>query len=66
MLFDFDDANQSPVVFVEGLSNHQYYERKADVARYREAIEHLRDSALNPSDSVEYVTKIKTEVYETQ
>jgi transcriptional regulator with XRE-family HTH domain len=66
VLFDFDDANQSPVVFVEGLTNHQYYERKADVARYREAIEHLRDSALSPRDSVEYVKKIKTEVYETQ
>jgi transcriptional regulator with XRE-family HTH domain len=66
VLFEFDDPAQSPVVFVEGLINHQYYERSADVARYREAIDYLRDSALSPRDSVEYLKKIKTEVYETR
>jgi transcriptional regulator with XRE-family HTH domain len=52
VLFDFDDPDLSSVVFVEGLINHQYQERKADLDRYREAIESLRDSALSPRDSV--------------
>ncbi len=41
-----------PVVFVESLTNHAYQERKANVDRYREAVEHLRDAALSPRDSV--------------
>jgi hypothetical protein len=52
VLLDFDDPVLPPVVFVEGLINHQYHERKADLDRYREAVEYLRDSALSPRDSV--------------
>ena len=52
VLFEFEDnPSLSPVVFVEGLAGNQYIERAADIARYREAIEYLRDSALNPRDS---------------
>ena len=40
------------VVFVEGLTTNLYQERKADLDRYREAVEYLRDSALSPRDSV--------------
>jgi len=72
VLFEFDDtklspddAKLSPVVFVEGLTSHQYYERKADIDRYREAIEYLRDSALSPRDSVEYMTKLRIQLQET-
>jgi Domain of unknown function (DUF5753) len=63
VLFEFDDVTLPPVVFVEGLTSHQYYERYADTARYRETIEYLRDSAMNPRSSVDYIKKIKTEVY---
>lgn len=52
VLLDFDDPVLPPVVFVEGLINHQYHERKLDLERYREAVEYLRDSALSPRDSV--------------
>jgi transcriptional regulator with XRE-family HTH domain len=52
VLLEFEDPNLSPVVFVEGLTGNQYFERKAEIARYREAIEYLRDSALNPRDSL--------------
>lgn len=56
VLFEFaEDSNMSPVVFVEGLASHQYYERKADIVRYREALEYLRDAALSPRDSLERV-----------
>jgi transcriptional regulator with XRE-family HTH domain len=67
ILFEFaEDSNLAPVVFVEGLTGNQYLERRVDIARYREAIEYLRDSALSPRDSIEYVTNIKNHVHETQ
>jgi transcriptional regulator with XRE-family HTH domain len=51
VLLEFGDAVLSPVVFVEGLQNNQIFEKQAEVDRYREAIEHLRDSALTPHES---------------
>jgi transcriptional regulator with XRE-family HTH domain len=55
-LLEFTEPVLPPVVFVEGLAGSQYYERKIDVARYREAIESIRDSALSPRDSVQFMT----------
>jgi transcriptional regulator with XRE-family HTH domain len=60
VLLEFaEDSNLSPVVFIEGLAVNQYLERKDDVARYREAIELLRDSARNPRDSIQLVDEIR-------
>lgn len=58
-VLEFDDPLLSTVVFIESLVSHQYYERPDDVARYREAIENIRDSALSPRESVRYLAKIK-------
>jgi transcriptional regulator with XRE-family HTH domain len=52
VLAEFEEgSNLSPVVFVEALTGIQYLERRADIVRYREAVEYLRDSALSPRDS---------------
>lgn len=60
ILFEFDrETNQSPVVFVEGLTGNHYFERKAEVERYTEAIELLRDSALRPEDSVLRIDELR-------
>ncbi len=60
VLLDFDEeSNLSPVVFIEGLTGNQYIERKADIARYREAIESLRDSALSPRDSLSFMQELR-------
>lgn len=60
VLFEFRESpDLSPVVFVEGLTGNQYLERKADIVRYREAIEHLRDSAHRPSDSLSLMAEIR-------
>jgi transcriptional regulator with XRE-family HTH domain len=59
ILFEFDDENLSPVVFVEGLTGNRYLEKPIDVARYREALECLRDSALSPRDSVQILTRMQ-------
>ena len=56
VLLEFgEDSLMSPVVFVEGLTSNQYIQRVPDVARYREAIEYLRDAALTPRDSTKYI-----------
>jgi hypothetical protein len=60
VLLDFaEESNLSPVVFIEGLVSNQYFEKKADIARYRETIELLRDSALSPRDSVALVDEYR-------
>jgi transcriptional regulator with XRE-family HTH domain len=60
VLLEFEnEPNQSPVVFVEGLTGNQFLERKADIARYREAVEYLRDSALSPRDSIHHMDEAR-------
>jgi transcriptional regulator with XRE-family HTH domain len=62
VLLEFEaDSDLGPVVFVEGLSGNQYIERKADIARYRETIDYLRDRALNPRASIEFMAMVQEE-----
>jgi transcriptional regulator with XRE-family HTH domain len=58
-LLDFDDPALPSIVFVEGLTTNQIFERKSDIDRYREAVEHLRDSALSPRDSVTRISGMR-------
>lgn len=51
ILLEFEDPNLQPIIFLEGLTGIGYLERRDEIARYREAIEYLRDSALSPRDS---------------
>ena len=53
VLLEFGESVLPPTVYVEGLFDGRYYERPADLAQYREAIEHQRDSALSPRDSLQ-------------
>jgi len=52
VLLEFAEPNLPPVIYVEGLTGSRYIDREADVSRYREAVEQLCDSALNPRDSL--------------
>jgi len=56
-----EESQQRPVVFVEGLFHNRYFERPIEIARYREALDYLRDAALSPSDSTKLITKISNE-----
>ena len=58
-----EDLHQGPVVFVEGLYSNRYLERPAEVERYREAVEYLRDAALSIQDSASLITKIRSTHY---
>lgn len=57
--FDEEQQHQQPIVFVEGLTGNQYLEHKAHIARYREAIDYLRDAALSPDDSVSRIDEVR-------
>ncbi len=59
VVLDFADPGLSAVVFVEGLVNNQILEKRADVDRYREAFDHLRDSALTPRESITRMNKMR-------
>lgn len=54
------DSPQRPVVFVEGLFNNLYQEKPAEIERYRESVENIRDAALSPRDSVALIAEIRT------
>lgn len=53
VLLEFGEPLMPSVVYVEGYAGSPYYERATQVKLYREALEHLRDSALSPRDSVQ-------------
>ena len=61
--FDFlefgDESLQRPIVYIEGLFNNLHLERPVEIARYREALEYLRDAALSPRDSKSLITEIR-------
>jgi transcriptional regulator with XRE-family HTH domain len=53
------DSGQDSIVFVESLISNLYQARPVEVARYREAIEYLRESALSLPESVAFITQIR-------
>jgi transcriptional regulator with XRE-family HTH domain len=60
VLLEFEeDSNLWPIVYIEGLTDNQYLQRRDDVARYRETVEYLRNRALNPSDSTELIVAVQ-------
>ena len=58
-ILEFGQPLMSPLVFVEGLISHQYYDRAEEVARFREALENIRDSALSPRDSMQRLADMR-------
>lgn len=58
---EFGDTKLPDLVFVENLVTHLYMERPDEVGRYREAIDLLRDAALNPRDSARLIEEIRRE-----
>ena len=56
---EFSDTMLPDLVFVEGLASHLYLERPEDLERYREALDYLRDEALNPRDSAKKIEEIR-------
>jgi len=59
VLLEFDAPWLHPVVFVEVLTTNLLQERDGEIARYREAIECLEDSALSPKKTIEWVSEMQ-------
>lgn len=59
VLLEFDDTNLSPVVFLESLIGIHFLERKAEIVRYREAVEYQRDSVPSSQDSLTLVEEYR-------
>jgi len=56
---EFADSMLPDLVFVESLVSHLYLERPDELERYREALDYLRDEALNPRDSARKIEEIR-------
>lgn len=62
VLLEFEDeSNLWPVVYIEGLTDNQYLQRGSDIARYRETVDYLRDRALDPDGSTEFMENVRKE-----
>jgi transcriptional regulator with XRE-family HTH domain len=62
VLLEFEDeSNLWPVVYIEGLTDNQYLQRGSDIARYRETVDYLRDRALDPNGSIEFMENVRKE-----
>ena len=55
----FDGTMLPDLVFVESLVTHLYQDRPEEIGRYREALDYLRDEALNPRDSARKIEEIR-------
>lgn len=58
---EFAGTKLPDLVYVEGLVSQLYMERPDEVERYTEALDYLRDAALNPRDSVKKMEEIRDE-----
>jgi transcriptional regulator with XRE-family HTH domain len=58
---EFGESLLPGVVYVEGLETQLYLEKPAELARYAESLEYLRDTALTPRDSAKFIAKIRDE-----
>jgi transcriptional regulator with XRE-family HTH domain len=56
---EFGGTKLPDLVFVETLVSQLYIERPDDVDRYSEALDNLRDAALNPRDSAKKIQEIR-------
>jgi len=56
---EFAGSMLPDLVFVEGLVSHLYLERPDELERYREALDYLRDEALNPRDSARKIEEVR-------
>jgi transcriptional regulator with XRE-family HTH domain len=58
-ILEFSGTSLPDLVYVEGLISNFLLERPAELERYREALENLRDVALSPRDSLSLIADIR-------
>ncbi|MFF4952737.1 helix-turn-helix domain-containing protein [Streptomyces chattanoogensis] len=60
-ILEFDDASDSSVVYIEGVTSDLYLEKTNDVHKYTIMYEHLRAQALNADQSREFIARAAKE-----
>ncbi|KRV50028.1 XRE family transcriptional regulator [Wenjunlia vitaminophila] len=60
-ILEFQEANDSDVVYLEGVTSDLYLEREADVHLYTVMYEHLRAEALSPEQSRALIAQVAKE-----
>ena len=55
-IFSFPEDQYPDVVYIEGMMGDLYLESVESVNRYRTAFESLRDLAMSPSDTMDFIT----------
>lgn len=56
---EFGSSSLPGLVFVESLVSYLYQQRPAELNRYTEALDYLRDAALSPRNSVKRIEEIR-------
>jgi transcriptional regulator with XRE-family HTH domain len=59
---EFAGTKLPDLVFVESLVTHLYQERPEEIERYHEALDYLRDEALNLRDSAKRIEEIRNKL----
>lgn len=57
VILDFDEADASPIVYLETDTDGLYLERPREIARYRALFQSVRAAAMNPQESISYLKK---------
>ncbi|WP_047869764.1 helix-turn-helix transcriptional regulator [Nocardiopsis sp. RV163] len=61
-VFSFPAELYPDVVYIEGMMGDLYLESAESVSRYRDAFESLRQSALSPSDTMDFIDSLAREL----
>ena len=56
-ILEFSGEVTPSLVYVEGLVGNMYLERSSDLERYELVFANLRNIALDPQDSIEYIAE---------
>ncbi len=58
VIVDFDEADASPIVYLETDTDGLYLEHPREIARYRALFQSVRAAAMNPQESISYLKKL--------
>lgn len=58
VLLDFPNPLDRPIVYLETRHDGLYQEDAAQIADYRDVLDHLQGTALSPAESVQYLTRL--------
>ncbi|MFI6575193.1 helix-turn-helix domain-containing protein [Nocardiopsis sp. NPDC050513] len=57
VLLDFPNPMDRPIVYLETRNDGLYLEKQEEIADYRDVLDHLKGTALSPSESIAHLTQ---------